>query len=128
MMNKKLIKILIFTLFLLLLFSAIPGTIYSKGESKCPTGKVCLDDPLGMKGDPKAPQKLIGKVINAILGIVGSLALAMFIFGGFTWMTAAGNAEKVKKGKDILVWATLGLVIIFSSYALVKFVFTSLGV
>ena len=92
------------------------------------TQPVTLPDPLGMGDDPEAPQKLIGKIINAILGIVGSLALVMFIYGGVTWMLAAGNQEKVKKGKDILVWATVGLVVIFSAYALVKFVFTGLGV
>ncbi|MCK5510829.1 hypothetical protein KAI65_04810 [Candidatus Parcubacteria bacterium] len=45
-----------------------------------------------------------------------------FIYGGFVWMMAAGSNEKVQKGKDILVWATLGLVVIFSAYAVVKFV------
>ena len=74
------------------------------------------------------PQTLIGKIINAVLGIVGSIALVMVIYGGFIWMTAAGNQEKVTKGRDVLVWAAVGLFIIFSSYALVKFVFTGLGV
>ena len=37
-------------------------------------------------------------------------------------MTAAGTAEKVEKGKQILVWATIGLIVIFTSYALVRFV------
>ena len=63
-----------------------------------------------------------GANFNAIMGIVGSLALAMFIYGGFTWMTAAGASERVQKGKDILIWATVGLIVIFSSYALVYFI------
>ncbi|MFA6551050.1 MAG: hypothetical protein WCV41_00760, partial [Patescibacteria group bacterium] len=44
---------------------------------------------------------LIGRVINGVLGIVGSLALLMFIYGGLLWMTSAGSDEKVKRGKDI---------------------------
>jgi len=68
-----------------------------------------------------SPQKLIGQIINSLLGIVGSLALLMFIWGGFQWMTAAGNDEKVSKGKRTLVWAALGMVVIFSSYALVSY-------
>jgi hypothetical protein len=78
-------------------------------------------------GDIDTPQKLIGKIINSALGIVGSIALVMFIYGGFTWMLAAGNAEAVSKGKNILIWSVIGLVIIFSSYALVNFVFDSIG-
>jgi len=85
------------------------------------TGSVKLDDPLG----GATPQTLIGKVIAAALGLVGSLALAMFIYGGFMWMTAMGNPEKVKKGRDTMLWAVLGLVIIFSAYGLIKFVLTN---
>ena len=37
-------------------------------------------------------------------------------------MTAAGNEKKVAQGRDILMWAAIGLVIIFTSYAAVRFV------
>jgi hypothetical protein len=82
-------------------------------------GTVTLTDPLGGK---VTPEQLIGRVIKAALGIVGSLALVMFIYGGFTWMTAAGNKEGIEKGKNIILWATIGLVVIFAAYAMVNFV------
>lgn len=85
-------------------------------------GSVSLTNPLSIT----SPQTLIGKVIAAALGIVGSLALLMFIYGGFIWMTSAGSPEKVTKGKGIMVWAAIGLAVIFSSYALVKFVIEGL--
>jgi len=44
------------------------------------------------------------------------------VYGGLLFMTAMGNAEKKKKSMGILVWAVLGIVIIFSSYAVVNFV------
>ena len=87
-----------------------------------PSKPVSLDNPLTGQTGASNVNSLIGQIINGILGIVGSLALVMFIYGGFVWMTAAGNNERVTKGKDILIWAALGLVIIFTSYALVKFV------
>lgn len=70
---------------------------------------------------------LIGRVINSVLGIVGSLALIMFVYGGITWMTASGNEQSVTKGRNIIMWAALGLVVIFSSYALVRFVIQAIG-
>jgi hypothetical protein len=96
--------------------------------SKDKTGaKANFHNPLeGLRTDD--PNVLIGRVINAILGVVGSLALLMFIFGGLTWMLAAGSPERVQKGKNILVWATIGLIVIFTSYAMVRFVFKGLGV
>ncbi len=81
-------------------------------------------NPLGQENI--TPEIVIGNVIKAVLGIVGALALLMFVYGGLLWMTAAGAPERVTKGKDTLMWAALGLVIIFASYVLVKFVIDSL--
>lgn len=77
-----------------------------------------LPNPLGTSD----VSTLVARIINIILGLVGVLALVMFIYGGIMWMTSGGNEQKIKKGKDTLVWATLGLAIIFFSYAMVNFV------
>lgn len=79
---------------------------------------VSLENPLGTI---TSPQILMGKIINAVLGVVGSIALIMFIFGGLTWMTSGGSADKVKKGRDMIVWSIIGLAVIFASYGLVRF-------
>lgn len=81
-----------------------------------------LPNPLGIT-DVNA---LIARVINFVLSLVGSVSLLMFVYGGLTWMTSAGSSEKIKKGRDIIVWSVIGLAIVFSSYILVKFVVTSL--
>lgn len=74
------------------------------------------------------PQQFIGKIINSLLGIVGSIALLMFIYGGFIILTASGNEKAYGEGKNIIMWAALGLVVIFFSYGMVKFVFGAIGV
>ncbi len=98
----------------------------SKESSKkvCPANTTCLDNPLGE--GVNTPQQVIKNVLTGVLGIVGSLALLMFVYGGFTLMLAGGNAENVKKGRDILMWAAIGLVVIFTSYAMVDFVITTI--
>jgi len=83
-----------------------------------------LDNPLGK--NTLGPQELYGRLIFAFMGITGILALVYFLIGGFQWMTAGGNAEKVKKGRDTLMWAILGLVVIFSSYAILRTIFETL--
>lgn len=97
----------------------------SSGGTGCGGDNVCLENPLGDKATD--PNILIGTIINGILGVVGSLALVMFIIGGMLWMTSAGNAERVTKGKNTIIYATLGLIIIFSAYAMVKFVLEAIG-
>tara|TARA_Y100001970_G_C14223843_1_gene854332 strand:+ start:2383 stop:2811 length:429 start_codon:yes stop_codon:yes gene_type:complete len=66
------------------------------------------------------PQELIGKVAQTALGIIGSLTLLAFMFGGFMWLTSAGNQEKVKKGTQTMLYATIGLFVIFGSYAILN--------
>lgn len=77
-----------------------------------------LENPLGDVN--LTPQQLIGRIINSVLGVVGSLALLMFVYGGIVWMTSSGSAEKVKQGRDIIVWSAIGLVIVFSAYSLTR--------
>lgn len=77
-------------------------------------------------GDEKPIAVLAGRIIKAFLGIVGIIALVMFLYGGFLWLTSSGNSQKIEEGRNIFVWAILGLVVIFSSYVLVSFVFEKL--
>lgn len=69
---------------------------------------------------------LVGRIIRYFLGLLGIIAVALMMYAGFTIMTAAGNPEKVEKGKKIMINAVIGLVIIISSYAIVAFLFRAL--
>ncbi len=82
-----------------------------------------LEDPLSTGGDLNV---VIARLIQALLGIVGGLALLMFIWGGFLWLTSMGSPDKIKKGKDTLIWATIGIAIILMAYTLVKTVIMAL--
>ena len=62
----------------------------------------------------------IGRLIKAILGLSGSVALLMFVWGGFQYLWSGGDPKKVEKGKETLKNAVLGIVIIFFSYTLVN--------
>lgn len=121
-MKKTLLKNL-FSLLIIssLLFCGLALTAASQGTQNA-TNKTELPNPLKVTSIPV----FLGNVIKGILGIVGSLALAMFIYGGLMWLTSQGNPEKIKKGQDTIVWAVLGLVLIFSSYIILNFIFKAL--
>lgn len=69
--------------------------------------------------------ELMINVANKILMMVGGVALLVFIYGGFLILTAAGG-DNVKKGKETLVAAVIGLIIIFSAQLLLNFVLTTI--
>jgi hypothetical protein len=52
---------------------------------------------------------IISNIIRVALGLLGVVAVSLMIFGGYNWMTAAGNPEKVDKAKKILINAAIGL-------------------
>ncbi len=68
---------------------------------------------------------VIGTAIKAVMTLMGSIALAMFIYGGVLWMSSAGNAERSKKGLQVILWAALGMFMILISYAVVRFIFST---
>lgn len=69
---------------------------------------------------------IIGRLITTILGVTGSVALLMFVYGGFLWLISAGEPDKVKKGKEVMKWAALGLVVIVGAYTIVKAIVSAL--
>lgn len=87
-----------------------------------PPPTTALQNPIAVNDIPS----LVGSIIKAGLGIVGAIALAMFIWGGFLWLTAAGDPTKIKEGRGTLVWAVIGLIFIFSSYIIANFVIAGL--
>jgi len=66
--------------------------------------------------------QIIGKIIGAGLAFIGILFFILMIYGGFLWMTAGGNEEKVEKSKKIIIQAIIGLVIVAMAYLVTKFV------
>ena len=90
-----------------------------------PNTVVSLKNPLGEgRTDINA---ILGDIVKAALGILGSITFLVFVFGGFTWLIAAGNPEKIKKGTQTMVWAVIGLFIIFGSYGILSLVLKGLG-
>jgi len=70
---------------------------------------------------------LIVHAVNWIVIIAGMLAVIYLIYGGITYIMAAGNEDKIKQGKTIIINAIIGIVIILVSLALVRWVGTILS-
>lgn len=65
-------------------------------------------------------------IARYIFGIAGAVALIMFIYGGFLWMTSGGSTERVTHGKNVLINSVIALMIIFGAVTLVNFLIKSL--
>ncbi len=80
-------------------------------------------------GDPlKANMRqipfILNNVINVLTAISGTTALIFFIIGGYYYIFSFGNEEMASKGKNALLYSSIGLIIIISAYVIVKYIIT----
>lgn len=67
-----------------------------------------------------------GAVVRTFISLIGIIFICYTIYGGFLWMTAAGNEEKVATAKKIIRDGIIGIIVILASAALYYFVFNAL--
>lgn len=73
------------------------------------------------------PFFLISTIINIVLSFLGVTFLILMVYGGYMWMTAAGDEQKVDKAKDLIKNAIIGLIVVLAAYAISYFVLGELG-
>lgn len=72
-------------------------------------------------GGADQTRESVVKVINFVLGFLALIAVIFVIVGGFRIMMAGGNEENVTKGRKTIIYAIIGLVVIFFARVIVGF-------
>ncbi|MBD3359415.1 MAG: hypothetical protein GF365_01770 [Candidatus Buchananbacteria bacterium] len=65
---------------------------------------------------------LASAVVRTLLGLIGIVFFILIIYGGYSWMTAGGNDDKILKAKKLIIRAVIGLAIVASAYSIAYFV------
>jgi len=76
-----------------------------------------VSDATGGSGDIR---DLALRIVNFFLGFLGVVAVIMVIYGGVTYVTAAGKDDAIGNAKKIITYALIGIVIILISFAVVN--------
>ncbi len=111
---------------------ALVAPLAAHASTICP-GSVCTASEVGpfMQGITAACgnmgecnltdiEHVFANVGNWVIGIVGALVFLMYVYGGFMYLSNGVNPDGIKKGKQALRISTLGLIIVFSAYAGIK--------
>ena len=88
-------------------------------EPKCADGK-SINTALGCI--PYDPQELVNTIFPWALGIAGTAALLLIIYGGFSYVTAAGNPEKIQHARELVTSAIIGLLIVIFSIVIMQII------
>lgn len=119
--NLKIVIPILAIIFGLALFVGIPSVSAMTMQEGARMAK-CDGCPEDLFGDTGA----FKQITNTVLYIVGIIAVIMLIIGGIRYVVSGGDSKKVTDAKNTVLYAIIGLVICFFSYAIVNFVITSL--
>ncbi len=89
--------------------------------------QVNTSDNGGIALGARSPFEIISAVINIFLGFLTFVALGIIMYGGWMWMTAAGNEDKIAQAKKILINGTIGLVIILASWGITLWILRAIA-
>lgn len=69
---------------------------------------------------------IVGNIILAVLGLLGVIFTILLVYGGFLWLTSAGEEDKAKKGTGLIFNAIIGALIVIAAYAITYYVLQKL--
>jgi len=84
-------------------------TITGRWEEELQGGNVALD-------------AQIAQWVNLLTSFLTLIAVIYAIWGWFLILTAAGDEEKVKKGRTVIFHAIIGLIVIWLAYSIILWV------
>jgi hypothetical protein len=109
-------KIILFLFVFVIGFSPVLVAAQTTSGNPCTISAV--------QNNPSERAAALPRCVNQIyvwsLAVGALLALLMCVLGGYYYMTAGGNAEQSSKGKEYIMGALIGLLILFTAYLLLR--------
>lgn len=116
--NKKIFSLIIICLVFCPLAASATGVLSGLSATAAGTGLDANKDIISF----------IGKIIGVVLGLLGVALVVILIYAGVMWgFLARGDGAQIKKAKEMIFNAIIGLAIVFAAYAITTFVFTNLN-
>lgn len=95
--------------------------IINKFALKSSIGSGAVPSSVGAADQGHLVENITG-IINAVVAALGIVCVVVMIIGGVNYMTSSGDAGKVKKAKDTILYGLIGLVVCVLAFAIVNFV------
>ena len=110
-------------------FGVLGATADTYAQVQCPDGSLHAGDMvdsyaecnLDNTGQPDL-MDTVTQILNVIVGIIGVLAVAVIIIGAVFFVTSQGDAGKVARARNTILYGIVGLVISLLAFAIVNFV------
>ena len=77
---------------------------------------------IGYTGATTNANTLIANVLNTAYIWAAIVCVIVIIVAGYFYVTANGNATQIKRGKDAIMGAIIGLVVVLVAFTITQFV------
>lgn len=64
----------------------------------------------------------VPKVLSIVFGIAGAISVLVIMIGAFQYITSSGDPQSIKRAKDTILYAVIGLVVCATAFTIVTFV------
>ncbi|NTW22485.1 hypothetical protein HGA34_02990 [Candidatus Falkowbacteria bacterium] len=106
---------------------AFGTTDSTSGDGRTPLDEVADKSGYNIETENESLDPIIATIIQTALEFIGVIFLLLIIYGGYNWMTAAGDSGKVDTAKNTITRATIGLIVVLAAYAISYFVVRTLA-
>jgi hypothetical protein len=65
---------------------------------------------------------ILANILRILIAISGMLAVLIIIVAAIYYITSAGDPGRIKRAKDIITNAAVGLILITTAYAIITFI------
>lgn len=72
-------------------------------------------------------ERIIKNITNVVSAVVGIAAVIMIIVGGISMMLAGGDTQKFANGRNTVLYAVIGIIVVVLAQALVRFILSRVG-
>ena len=77
---------------------------------------------IGMEGHATDGNTLLVNVLDIVYLWAGIVCVIIIIVAGFIYVTSNGNAANIKRGKDAIMGAVIGLIVVIFAFTITQFV------
>jgi len=127
---NRIVKIILYSLLSLitagLLIILFSNNLQALGDMTAQSGAAVAHGD-GQPTDLFGDSGVFTTTVNILLYVIGALSVIMIIVGGIRYAVSGGNSTAIGNAKNTVLYAVVGLLVAFLSYAAISFILSSLG-
>lgn len=84
--------------------------------AKIDPGSIGIDHPV------KNADSALHSILNTAYGAAGIVCVIVIIIAGYTYVTSSGDASSIKRAREAILGAVIGIIMVILAFAITQFI------